>query len=711
MAWQLSTLPSSIIGHILNGTGYSFLVLNLWKCGNRSLNSNLSQGVLEVHLKHPSFHKLRVQESPRSLYPRILSNLHSLRSLSIKTKVGLMRSSYDWQLELYKLPATLETLIIHSSDAVTALINFEADSPGCIITQYPRGHSRFWNISSFWPRLHTLEIIDERATFDPLDLAALPDSLTCLTSGSSGREQFMHVLPRNLIKLNMNIEERLLDFNRAPLSLEYISSVNATSMQSDAPPFVKSIASWPSSVHLGTLRLSTWSSAYSAALSHVDILYLQGRNGKPLADSENWVAELPRSLRQLHLVCMMQPLGPFFAHVPNLPPGLTKLDINANSSTDYCDLESFIEKSGGTAKYWPSSLLFFALCLSTGPTPAHFDLLPPSLTSLRINHVASERDFEDNSAVIDTSKFPRGLTACALQYRSSDNPQIFFKGSMPTSLKVLDFTPPSVFDGASLVTTFSTESSPIVQFNLSSTLLINEPLVLPSQISALILEQWRFDWFEAVPKSVTRLSVSNISRSASEGNQVDLFAALPSSLTRLDLDVPRMKEPLEILFAPSSLSTLANLQHLVITNKVGRFQSAVFRLLSPKLNTLEMDLDTFDPLDVPFFPPNIIEGTLSGQSVAWAEVKPLLPSHIRVLANLFGPSLNGGPKKPLGAPPTSGSAKGFGFGAAPPPGPSKQQFGFGASPPPGPSKRSSAAADKAEPAPEPAPAKRASRRR
>lgn len=672
MTTTLNTLPSTIFGLILDGSDRSCLILDLWKCGNRLLNGKISQGVTEVHLSHPSFRMFRVQEAPRSLYPRILSNLHNLRSLTIETRANLTRFPAEGQLELCKLPLSLERLVIRSPDAEYGLLNFapesaESHSP-YIVTDYPRGPSRYWKIASYWPRLHTLEIAGGNPSPELSDLAGLPDSLTSLTSSArTHRTPFMHLLPRHLVRLEMDADASVLDFSQAPPSLEYISAVSATSMQKDNS-IVSFIASLPASLHLGTLRLSTWSSHYAQALSQVnlDILYLQGKMGSPIADTEHWIAELPRSLKQLHLPVMGVSLSPLFAHVPELPPGLTKLDINANN-TDWDGLEGFIERSGGVEKYWPKSLRFFTYCPSTAPTVAHFDLLPASLTSLRINYPSSEQEFQDGKTVIDVSELPKSLTACALQYRSSAaSTQIFFKGTMPTSLKVFDFTPPSVFDGASLVSTFSSESSPLVQFALTSMLPINEPLALPSQIESLILQRWQFSWFGAIPKNVTRLSISSLAdcSSFSEAQGTDLFAALPSSLTKLELVTSAgVTEPQNnILFASSSLSTLTNLKHLEISSKIGRFPSSVFRSMSPNLLMLELAIDSFDLSDAPFVPTSILQGTLSGESVDWAPLKPLLPSTVRLPFAGFG---GGFAKKGLGfsAGATKGGPVKVGFGA------------------------------------------------
>lgn len=112
---MLLNFPSEILGLILNGSQFSYLILRLWKTGNRLLQEKLASGVTDVCL--------RTVSALPSKYPLMLSKLRFLRHLSLASHSYIFEDPRQWQVELKKLPQTLETLKISSEDAISSLLN------------------------------------------------------------------------------------------------------------------------------------------------------------------------------------------------------------------------------------------------------------------------------------------------------------------------------------------------------------------------------------------------------------------------------------------------------------------------------------------------------------------------------------------------------------------------------------------------------------
>lgn len=101
---NLAGLSADVLGLLLSSASSSFLILRLWKCGNRALNSKLAAGVTHVHLDQV--------QALRSPYPRMLSELRQLRCLTLKALSSLMENLEDLVKELHKLPESLQELRI-----------------------------------------------------------------------------------------------------------------------------------------------------------------------------------------------------------------------------------------------------------------------------------------------------------------------------------------------------------------------------------------------------------------------------------------------------------------------------------------------------------------------------------------------------------------------------------------------------------------------
>ena len=207
---MLLQLPPDILAQILSSK-HSFLVIQLWKCGDRTLDHLLSnRACIEVDL---------VDENSwsTSRWPKMLRHLRQLRKLRIIRGHGGLMPMIDLINEIKHLSPTLESLTIEAESAELSLFNFAGpiDSTrqyAYEFTSYPRGASRIWNIGSFFPRLHTLKLVSferkygEDPRFQDEDLAALPDTITNLKLyhcelGYEPKDCNPSTLPPNLLRL------------------------------------------------------------------------------------------------------------------------------------------------------------------------------------------------------------------------------------------------------------------------------------------------------------------------------------------------------------------------------------------------------------------------------------------------------------------------------------------------------------------------------
>ena len=110
----LTNFPREVLAQLLLGPHCSFLIIELWKCGDRLLQEKLSQCITSIDLKDET-------QVPLSRWPDCLSRFVNLRNLSIVLSNGyLAGSSSDLQDFMLSLSPKLEELVIISRDLVLA---------------------------------------------------------------------------------------------------------------------------------------------------------------------------------------------------------------------------------------------------------------------------------------------------------------------------------------------------------------------------------------------------------------------------------------------------------------------------------------------------------------------------------------------------------------------------------------------------------------
>lgn len=215
---SLNELPSELLDQIL-WSERSFLVVELWKCGDKLLNHRLANGgCTQVSLADDRVYS-------KSRYPTMLRELRQLRSLNIRRPRGSLMGPKLLFRELQLLTPLLESLTLESNDAVSSLLNYGKPLPKTphlwplVSTQYLRGTSNFWDLQSFFPRLQTLGVFEgsfTAANYAGDDFAGLPSTLTSFkapTARIGGDYCRLTCLPEHLQELeaaSSNSENRVL---------------------------------------------------------------------------------------------------------------------------------------------------------------------------------------------------------------------------------------------------------------------------------------------------------------------------------------------------------------------------------------------------------------------------------------------------------------------------------------------------------------------
>lgn len=343
---ELLHLPASVLGLIVAN---SYIVVPLWKCGNRLLHSKLVEGTQDVSLVDKMRHST-------SRWPKLLSHLRNLRKLHIERPFSYLIYDHDAMArEVQSLSPLLEYLTIRCKDVLTA---FVGPSIPPTLRHYPHGTSSFWSIRDRFPSLRSFDIGPSAVGFTWSDWPAFPDSITELSCCG-----------------------KPLPLSRNSLSIT----------PSSFPPH---IANWK-------LILSTWnpSEAHLLPASTVSLSFGSLESSTSSPSLQHWTAPLER-LTHLHTLSITR-------HCINvdslrlLPPTITALTLNVLEENSF-----LIAASEGTLKSsWPDALkslsfqgssMLNQLCYHL---PRHletlgwdveetagFDLsvLPRSLTSMRL---------------------------------------------------------------------------------------------------------------------------------------------------------------------------------------------------------------------------------------------------------------------------------------------------------------------------------------
>ena len=307
---SLANLPREILVQIFSGTSYSFLAINIWKCGDRLLQSKLETGILSIDLRDNV-------DPPASKWPSCLSRFQHLRTLRIEVEYGyLCASTSILQSHLLRLSPELEELAIFSCDR---LFSFEGDAAAC-------------SASSSFGNLVKLEL-SKSAKFDwrhshPF-YALMTRNIRSLSLNRTRRASTIPTISRvrqdSLMPQDLDWPPHLefVDFLLRPTSFPFPPSIRIAGAQ--IGPFADMTwASQQPSLH--TLKLGYWT-PYIASLCPPTVTTLQVAGFREFLQEYSdhlWVPSLPPMLRSLSVEHNGYSQLAMSA-APHLPRSLTEL--------------------------------------------------------------------------------------------------------------------------------------------------------------------------------------------------------------------------------------------------------------------------------------------------------------------------------------------------------------------------------------------------
>lgn len=636
---MFSNTPRDILALILDGTASSFLIINLWKCGNRDLNAKLAKCITHVDLMGDSGWPCR--------FPLMLGELTSLRHLSICHRIPIVRSPKDWQFIMRKLPEALESLSIRTPQAIASILNYApewtASDPITVDTRYTRGYSKVIDLDRLFPNLHTLELELD----DGIDIYDLSDFAACLPSKlhtlriphlkiTKNEASFIAMLPRSLEVLDTFIsiypenpsiqfgDQLFRDLALAPPKLHTVRTISVADADVVLPHLPKSLTH-------GLLKCSHWTpSLHKDMPPNIQELSLS------IFSEMSAPFTLPTHLTELHLSNDIElNLGQHLS----LPPSLTSLSFFYEPWKDMIAeiKERLLQGRSDATALWPpqlSTLRCIAVDVETGAI-----LLPSSLKSLHLtlNCVSTTKtralealELINPSACATASsrdlsslplQLPPHLTDLVLQLIECDRISNILPINLPSSLTDIltrvvvsstDMTSDSRIDwpfdphsNAESLTKMSRLAIhlPVLPRLSSSTL---GQYILPQNLTTIHSIPWHCDWFSYLPRSLTSLylhTLSGVPQVATE----DIFLSLPPHLAELAIGRTLSANETDTspqLLSATSFSSLLHLTNLSVYDSCV-FPSKILRHLPKSLRSLRLELQSIERDDAPFISPSL----------------------------------------------------------------------------------------------------------
>lgn len=603
--FQLSRLPGEVLDLICSE---AHLLLALWRCGNANLNSKLTQGV--TCASFASHWSLQFG------LPPLISNLRSLRHLSLFSRGKIMKNRLDWPTFMKSLPNTLETLEIVCENSVACLVAWTPT--GSSLSSYPMGKSHFIDLHSLFPRLHTLKVHtspdhEDSSPIMSSDLAGLPPTLTRLKAeiliSDPTQYSLFALLPRSLIHLDATVESPTneassLDWQHAPPHLETISEIRVN--------YAVNSYSWiPSSVvhakitdacslvakQLGLSHLFTPENFYS--FPRLDTLEFASSSGW-LNASESWYSILPLRITRLDLICILKSFSA--VELAMIPRSVTRFSFQSNEM-DWNSIEqAYTIASADGSSIWPPNLLDLEFHAPTMPT--HFsllpatlhrlklrlsrlrdanlqvDALPQNLTDLYITFLYSRRGSSETFSCVGA--FPRGLTSLGLE---NSFMSCSINLSLPRNLIFLQV--PGLFD-----------------YTMSDT----------CALTCLHVVQWSLSALHLIPPTLTSLDLVRLNDSAVKTKIAIDLSSLPRSMTSIvisSLDYRTRKSSLVL----TSFAHMPRLKVLHLPDSL-KLPSTIFRHLPKTLTDLNLQLSTLEDKHCPFIPPFLERSHINWDAVS-----------------------------------------------------------------------------------------------
>lgn len=365
-SFRLSSLPSEVLALILSSDA-SFLVLNLWKCGDTTLNYRLAEGgCVEVDLN--------CTRSEKSFWPSsLLAKLKKLRILRIRRRLMISPESFCETVDLFSLPSTLLELTLDFEGATNGFLKNFSKGALCSInppisnssgdSSTPTGPK---NMAEAFPLLKKLVVgrnwKDKMApssspSFALEDLSTLPKALEFLSLDVNGSSwtTLGDVLPHSLTVLRIgNLEAKNIE--NWPPALTEVRGCSLNTMKMSQDELIPIFQRLPRGLKsLGSVLVSI---AHDPHLllpllpRSIDSLALVGK--RPIENLPLWVSSLNTHFggRNLTKLAIFPSLTLLPSMIPLLPRTVTYIEASIDWMSDAEKLDQSIAMQAiGTSNF------------------------------------------------------------------------------------------------------------------------------------------------------------------------------------------------------------------------------------------------------------------------------------------------------------------------------------------------------------------------
>lgn len=585
----LSKLSPNLLAKILRGRPYSHLVITLWKCGDRSLNAKLAEGIKYIHLKDE-----RLETTSR--YPKLLSSLSNLRYLSINRGVYSLMPYLELSHELQLLQGRkmkVFELKCHNANRALRRYNITHSPPLELHSVFSRGDSRLW-LSKVFPKLAHLRIRshdNSKSAISEKDFSGLPDGLLYFSMPllhAKSHQPIFSTLPRALEVLKTVIVadtnfggesgKRLLSsdlyFADAPPTLTTIKGIQDFNHSDlDHLRIPKSLTKCDIFCHAQDWTLSTLSDLPLQLSISNTLMFSPDLFKSALDDAATLLAA---NITSLELSRLPSKVDEMIKFMQLLPRKLTRLSFSYVLPSD--EVAERFEVALKTIT-WPSTLSYFSIWRRW---PSHLVyLLPSSIKTLDMMWPASNSVHLPSSLTDLTANIPHLF--CPKPLMRLKLTSLTLHAARKEAIKLLSRLP-------SCLTSLTLHSS---EFSFGHSEDGSSQLEFPPNLLTLITTELDLSLLISLPPSITCLEISNLKHSGSVGTDTMamLLQRLPLGLQSLVLGID-MSHRFSGDACLHFLSRLQKLTKLVIGGGC-IFDGEVLKLLPKSLKTVGIALTTF----------------------------------------------------------------------------------------------------------------------
>lgn len=645
MSHQFRFLPPEILKAILVPS-ISYQIINLWKCGDTQFNERLSAIITEVDLRHDKLLP--------SKYPRLLSRLNKLKSLTLISPTSLFVDPHDWLTELNCLSKTLESIEIRTDDSRHAFVHHTATwteaKRSYIETDYGLGKCRLIDIATVLPKLSSINISHPRTLFPtrierpPLRLDdlifGLPSSITILAlpnflniAESNDTKNVFSILPRSLTELRAIVflsgaydfspsghENIRTDWSSAPPNLKLIKLLMCPSFirPEDLPRALESMCEVTRDLSLDEAEYGDVRNRWPPNLQKMTLGLISPANTSKPISAVNWGLQLPASLTELKIDgTLNEPiLGANIIHLPRTLASLSIEHTVMDLSTLEAHIPDFGDESGFLQNFWPPSLTALTIRLK-GFAPR---FLPRTLRTLDASF--QKEDVSGDELEIAMSELPPTLIKFHLDFKFSCKAVLV--GTAPKTLESFTVwrTDPSLGCLEAKAMDNLPDTLTLLKVCPVLPLLANTPWKLPSKLTRLEIVDWHCHWVQKVlPKTLTHFDAFRISGLSNASSTIisEMFNDLPPLMQYFTISHPYTGENRsQVMMSLRAFQGLKYLTYLDVSKAIGTFASESLRIFSRELRTMKLRMAKISADDVPFFPPLLRVIDINYECVDWS---------------------------------------------------------------------------------------------